>query len=106
MKRAILVNGVPASGKSTVARAVTDRFGWPLLALDTIKEPFFDEIGAVDRGTLRVKPIECGSFEVGAIIATPELAAVVGRQGHAGSSRVSAVGAPETTARASRTAVW
>lgn len=49
MKRAILVNGVPASGKSTVARAVSDKFGWPLFALDTIKEPFFDEIGPVDR---------------------------------------------------------
>ena len=49
MKRAILVNGVPASGKSTVARAVSDRFGWPLLALDTIKEPFFTEIETVDR---------------------------------------------------------
>ena len=49
MKRAILVNGVPASGKSTVARAVSDRFGWPLLAIDTIKEPFFDALGPVDR---------------------------------------------------------
>lgn len=49
MKRAVLVNGVPASGKSTVARAVSGRFGLPLLSLDTIKEPFFDEIGAVDR---------------------------------------------------------
>lgn len=49
MKRAVLVNGVPASGKSTVARAVSDRFGWPLFALDTIKEPFFNELGTGDR---------------------------------------------------------
>jgi len=49
MKRAVLVNGVPASGKSTVARAVSDRFGWPLFALDTIKEPFFTELGTGDR---------------------------------------------------------
>lgn len=49
MKRAVLVNGVPASGKSTVARLVSDRFGWPLLALDAIKEPFFAELGIGDR---------------------------------------------------------
>jgi glucokinase len=49
MKRAVLVNGVPASGKSTVARAVSDTCGWPLFAVDTIKLPFFDEIGPMDR---------------------------------------------------------
>ena len=49
MKRAILVNGVPASGKSTVARALSDRHGWPLFAVDTIKEPFFTELGIGDR---------------------------------------------------------
>lgn len=49
MKRAVLVNGVPASGKSTVARLISARFGWPILTLDAIKEPFFGELGAVDR---------------------------------------------------------
>jgi glucokinase len=49
MKRAVLVNGVPASGKSTIARALCDASGWPLFALDTIKSPFFDEIDAIDR---------------------------------------------------------
>ncbi len=49
MKRAVLVNGVPASGKSTVARAISANFGWPLLGLDTIKEPFFEHVGAGDR---------------------------------------------------------
>lgn len=49
MKRAVLVNGVPASGKSTVALAISDRYGWPVFALDTIKEPFFAELGAGDR---------------------------------------------------------
>jgi len=49
VKRAILVNGVPASGKSTVARALADRCGCSLLALDTIKEPFFEALGSVDR---------------------------------------------------------
>lgn len=49
MKAAILVNGVPASGKSTVARAVAQRFGLPLMALDTIKEPLFDFFGVSGR---------------------------------------------------------
>ena len=49
MKRVVLVNGVPASGKSTVARAVSEAKGWPLLALDTIKEAFFEHIGTGDR---------------------------------------------------------
>jgi glucokinase len=49
MKRVVLVNGVPASGKSTVARAVSQAKGWPLLALDTIKEAFFEHLGTGDR---------------------------------------------------------
>ncbi len=49
MKRVILVNGLPASGKTAVSRAITARHGWPLLTLDSVKEPFFDEIGVGDR---------------------------------------------------------
>lgn len=49
MKRAVLVNGIPASGKSAVARAIAQRTGWLRLALDTVKEPFFDELGIGDR---------------------------------------------------------
>ena len=48
-KRAILVNGVPASGKSWVARALSERTGLPLLTLDTIKNPFLEVIPDVDR---------------------------------------------------------
>lgn len=48
-KRVVLVNGVPASGKSTVARALSERTGWPILALDTIKNPFLEVIEGVDR---------------------------------------------------------
>ncbi|OYX00888.1 MAG: transcriptional regulator, partial [Rhizobiales bacterium 32-66-8] len=39
-----------ASGKSTVARALSERTGWPILALDTIKNPFLEVIEGVDRG--------------------------------------------------------
>ena len=49
MKGAVLVNGVPASGKSVIARALSQATGWPLLALDTIKEALFEDIGRGDR---------------------------------------------------------
>lgn len=49
MKSAVFVNGVPASGKSTVSRIIAEETGWPLLALDTIKEAFFAHLGTGDR---------------------------------------------------------
>ena len=49
MKFAVLVNGVPASGKSTVARQLAERTGWPLFALDTVKEALFAHLGTGDR---------------------------------------------------------
>lgn len=48
-KRLVIVNGVPASGKSAVARALADRTGWPLYALDTVKGPFLAALAPVDR---------------------------------------------------------
>jgi glucokinase len=48
-KRAVLVNGVPASGKSKVARMLSEATGWPVLALDTIKNPFLLELPPGDR---------------------------------------------------------
>ncbi len=48
-KRAVLVNGVPASGKSGVARALSDATGWPILTLDTIKNPFLVILPPGDR---------------------------------------------------------
>jgi glucokinase len=48
-KRAVLVNGVPASGKSSVARALSDATGWPILTLDTIKNPFLAVLPPGDR---------------------------------------------------------
>ncbi|MCW6509158.1 AAA family ATPase [Lichenifustis flavocetrariae] len=49
MKTAILVNGVPASGKSTVAHGIADRLGCPLMTLDTVKDPLFEHFGTGDR---------------------------------------------------------
>ncbi|MBZ9977438.1 ROK family protein [Mesorhizobium sp. BR-1-1-10] len=48
-RRAVLVNGIPASGKSTVSHGIADRMGWPLLALDTVKNPFLEVLGGGDR---------------------------------------------------------
>ena len=52
-RRLVMVNGVPASGKSEVARRLAEVTGWPVYALDTIKDPFLAELGvagaSVDR---------------------------------------------------------
>ena len=53
-KRLIMVNGVPASGKSSVARSLSEKTGWPVLALDTVKNPFLELIENVDRPFNRV----------------------------------------------------
>jgi glucokinase len=46
--RAVLVNGVPASGKSTLARAVAGRLSVPILELDVVKEVLFEALGHRD----------------------------------------------------------
>lgn len=57
-RRLVMVNGVPASGKSGVAAQLSEETGWPILALDTVKEPFLTEIaatqGPIDRSFNRV----------------------------------------------------
>lgn len=45
MKACILVMGVPASGKSTVARALSERLGIPVFSKDDMKETLYDTIG-------------------------------------------------------------
>jgi predicted kinase len=41
----ILVSGAPASGKTTVARALAEVLGFPLFSKDTIKESLFESLG-------------------------------------------------------------
>lgn len=48
-KVVVLVNGVPAAGKSSVSAALSQALGWPLLSLDGIKNPFLQHIEGVDR---------------------------------------------------------
>jgi predicted kinase len=48
-----LVTGLPATGKSILARALACELGAPLLSKDRIKEPLLDVLGAADRATSR-----------------------------------------------------
>ncbi len=48
-KTLVMVNGVPASGKSHVAAALSRATGWPVLSLDTVKDAFLHELEGVDR---------------------------------------------------------
>jgi glucokinase len=49
----IVVSGLPASGKSTLARGLSGVLGLPLLSLDTIKEAIVDEVDIEDRFAVR-----------------------------------------------------
>ncbi|RJT45118.1 AAA family ATPase [Rahnella woolbedingensis] len=48
-KRVILVNGIPASGKSRLAVELSAYSGWLQLSLDGIKNPFLQRLENVDR---------------------------------------------------------
>ncbi|MDE7210411.1 MAG: hypothetical protein K2O03_03070, partial [Lachnospiraceae bacterium] len=41
----ILVAGMPAAGKSTMAKAIAEKWSLPLLSKDSIKELLYDNIG-------------------------------------------------------------
>ncbi|MBQ1525058.1 MAG: AAA family ATPase, partial [Firmicutes bacterium] len=41
----IIIAGMPASGKSTAAAAVSKAFGYPIIEKDYIKEGLFDVLG-------------------------------------------------------------
>ena len=48
-----LVTGLPATGKTTLARALARALQVPLLSKDAIKEPLLDALGAADRAASR-----------------------------------------------------
>ena len=45
----ILVSGIPAAGKSTIARQLSEKLKLPMLSKDSIKEILFDQIGFESR---------------------------------------------------------
>jgi predicted kinase len=51
--RLILVAGVPASGKTTIAHRLARAMRLPLICKDTLKESLFDHLGTGDRGWSR-----------------------------------------------------
>ncbi|WP_312056129.1 AAA family ATPase [Pantoea brenneri] len=61
LKCVVLVNGIPASGKSTLTRALSQRFGWPVLTLDSLKEPFMACFAPVDRQ--RNRQLGCAAYQ-------------------------------------------
>lgn len=60
-KVVVLVNGIPASGKSTLTRAMAQQFGFPVLTLDSLKEPFMASFAPVDR--LRNRQLGCAAYQ-------------------------------------------
>ena len=50
----ILITGIPAAGKSTMAEAISERLKLPVISKDTIKELLFDNVGFQSR-TEKVK---------------------------------------------------
>lgn len=48
-RKIIMVNGLPATGKTSVGRDIAEYYHAPLITLDTLKEPMFDELGVGDR---------------------------------------------------------
>jgi predicted kinase len=44
----VVVAGIPASGKTTLATALSAQLGWPLISKDVVKEALFDSLGSGD----------------------------------------------------------
>lgn len=62
MKTVVLVNGVPASGKTTVTHQLSERFSLPILTIDGIKEPFMAQFSEIDRAFNR--KLGCAAYDV------------------------------------------
>jgi predicted kinase len=52
-RAAVVVNGPPGSGKTTLAAPLAAALGLPLLAKDAVKETLLDELGYADRAASR-----------------------------------------------------
>ncbi|MBQ4160388.1 MAG: ATP-binding protein [Clostridia bacterium] len=45
----IIIAGMPSAGKTTLARKLSEQFGYPILEKDEMKEMLFDHLGYADR---------------------------------------------------------
>ena len=49
MRSAILINGPPASGKTTIAKGIVATLNYPFFSIDVIKDVLFSNFGIGDR---------------------------------------------------------
>lgn len=76
VRRFVVVDGPPASGKTTIAPALASALGLPLVAKDTIKDALLDVLGAPDveasrqigRAAVRAMFAVAGASPIGAVI--------------------------------------
>ena len=60
--RLVVIGGLPATGKTTVARHLADRFGWVLLRTDEVRK----ELAGFPAGARADAPVDAGLYEPGA----------------------------------------
>ena len=58
----IIIAGMPATGKSTLARSLSEAFSFPILEKDDIKEEMFDTVGYRDLAEKRALDVAANAI--------------------------------------------